>query len=361
MRLQWAYNRITILLLAQFCAVQAQSIAIQPVDPADFSGLVDSNSPSYWWGGKQYLFNSVDLPVRSEVDSPIAFRRSRAVFVEGANTYRWIEAAWADTDGTVYAWYHAEPSSVCPGRNLTAPQIGALVSADGVTFADRGIILKDGGPLNCDTADRYFAGGHGDFSVIPDRAGRFFYFLFTNYGGPAESQGVAVARMEFEARDYPLGRVWKFFQGGWTESGVGGRVTPIFPALANWSSGSPDSFWGPAVHWNTALEEYVVLMNHVAGDQLWNQEGIYVSVNSDISNPSAWTTPVKLADGDGWYPQVLGYGPGETDTLVGARARLFVMGHSDYDLVFSPGQPTDAPLQVKARPAATVERRRHSH
>ena len=37
-----------------------------------------------------------------------------------------------------------------------------------------------------------------------------------------------------------------------------------------------DAFWGPAVHWNTALEQYVMLLNR-AKDENYAQEGIYVS------------------------------------------------------------------------------------
>ena len=102
----------------------------------------------------------------------------------------WIESAWRDDDGSIYAWYHHEPGGVCPNNSLTAPKIGALVSTDGgVTFTDLGIILATGDPLNCDAENGFFAGGHGDFSVILDQDRRYFYFLFGNYSGPPEHQG----------------------------------------------------------------------------------------------------------------------------------------------------------------------------
>ena len=54
--------------------------------------------------------------------------------------------------------------------------------------------------LKPEAQNGYFAGGHGDFSVILDQEQRYFYFLFDNYSGPLEHQGVAVARMAFEDR-----------------------------------------------------------------------------------------------------------------------------------------------------------------
>jgi hypothetical protein len=207
----------------------------------------------------------------------------------------------------------------------------------------------------------YFAGGNGDFSVVRDVGGNYFYFVYTNYGGPVETQGIAVARMAFDDRGDPVNHVSKFFEGNWKEPGLGGRLTPIFPARADWSSESPDAFWGPAIHWNTALQQYVVLMSHVGGSRDWSQEGVYASFNPDVANPMAWTMPTKLIDGVGWYPQVLGYGTGETDTLVGGKARLYIMGHSEWDVTFEIGDPSAQAVasQASPPPASKVVPRRH--
>ncbi len=74
------------------------------------------------------------------------------------------------------------PEEVQQGRpnRLTAPGIGAAVSRDeGHTWDDLGILIEGGpGTLNYATQNYYFAGGNGDFSVILDRRGEFFYFLF---------------------------------------------------------------------------------------------------------------------------------------------------------------------------------------
>lgn len=332
-----------------FCAAvaaQGQSVTIQPADPADFPAVVDSNSPAYWDDGLLYVFNSLNLPIRSVQETSGRFAKSRVALIHGQNRWRWIESVWPAPDGTVYAWYHTEPEDVCPGQPLTAPEIGALASSDGVNFRDLGIVIRAADAPNCGTNNRYFAGGTGDFTVIPDRGGNYFYFLFSAYAGPMERQGIGVARLAAADLAQPAGKVQKFYNGYWNEPGLGGKLTPVFPAQGDWSSASPDAFWGPSVHWNTALEQYVVLLNHVAGDPYWGQEGIYVSFGADLSNPLSWTAPSKIMDGVGWYPQVLGDGAGETDSLSGGSARLFVNGHSEWRVFFNSRPAPPDPLEV---------------
>lgn len=148
--------------------------------------VVDSNSPGFWRDGRFKVFNSTGVSlVSAGVDQ---FRwdggSTQPVQVDLPDDFRmWIEAVWQDSDGSIYAWYHNEPEGLCPDSSLTAPQIGALVSYDGgKSFADLGIILSSGDPIDCSAQNAFFAGGHGDFSVILDREQRHFYFLFGNYG-----------------------------------------------------------------------------------------------------------------------------------------------------------------------------------
>ncbi len=275
--------------------------------------------------------------MRSSGANQSGLGRPQAV-VLGQSTHRpyWIESTWVDGDGTVLAWYHHEPAGVCgPSSHLTAPKIGALVSYDGgESFTDLGIILESGYPVDCSAKNGYFAGGHGDFSVVLSRNKQYFYFLFSNYSGPLESQGVAIARMPFDRRYNPVFAVEKWFDGGWSEPGLGGRVTAIFPAKVSWSSTATDSFWGPSIHYNQYLDQFVLLLNHSCCGPGWPQEGVYISYNFALLNPSGWSQPVKLIDNVWWYPQVLGSGPNGTDKLAGRVARLWVYGKSEWEIVF---------------------------
>ena len=327
------------LLWALVPAAVAQHVEIRDAPTVTFPANTDSNSPAIWAKGQFLLFNSVGSgPVRSSGANQFELSGSRLVTL-GRSVHRpyWIESAWVDSDGTVFAWYHHEPAGVCGNLHLTAPKIGALVSHDGGnSFSDLGIILESGDVPDCSAQNGYFAGGHGDFSVLLGKNRKYFYFLFSNYGGPRETQGVAVARLPFERRNNPFGAVQKYYNGQWQEPGVGGRVSAIFPADVTWSSADTDAFWGPSVHWNTHLNKFVMLLNHSCCQPGWPQEGVYVSFNSALASPKNWTTPLKVMDGDGWYPQVLGLNPGETDTLAGEVARLYMAGASSWEIVFEP-------------------------
>jgi hypothetical protein len=303
---------------------------------------VDSNSPAFWRDGQLVILNSVGLVLTTSGRDQFYMEDETTDRIEvetATHTPLWIEAVWVDSDGAMYAWYHHEPGGLCPESSLTAPEIGALVSYDGGrSFVDWGIVLSSGDPLDCQAQNGFFAGGHGDFSVIPDRENGYFYFLFTNYAGDPSGQGVAIARMAFEDRNAPVGKVFKYFQGAWEEEGLGGSVTAIFPAKTRWERANADSFWGPSIHGNTHLNTYVVLLNRACCQPRWPQEGIYISYNPDLSKPFGWTEPSKILSdigfSPGYYPQVLGTQPGETDSVAGKVARLYVHGISYWELVF---------------------------
>jgi hypothetical protein len=309
--------------------------------------VIDGNSAAFWSGGVLNLFHSTGIPNISRGLDQFLLESTEPVFFDStAHSPVWFEAAWQDEDGTLFLWYHHEPGGVCGGNSLTAPKIGAAVSYDGgTTVQDLGIVLESPYPPNCSAKNGFFAGGHGDASVIVDRERSYFYFLFTNYGGPLDEQGVSIARMPFERRKHPAGAVTKYYQGEWTEPGVGGKVTPIFPAQRAWERDDADSFWGPSIHWNTYLEQYVVLLNRSCCKSGWPQEGVYVAFSPDLSDPWAWVSPQKLLDRSqlrslpGYYPQVLGLNPGETDSVAGEVARFYVHGRSDWEIVFVREEP----------------------
>jgi hypothetical protein len=337
-----------------------QIIAVQPASVVQLPSPTDSNSPGHWWNGSFVLFNAMGTPYRSQGSDQFNLGEPAFVaFGDGQPMPLWIEATWIDDDGTLFAWYHHEPGDLCPGTLLTAPKIGALVSHDnGVTFQDLGFVLTSGDPIDCSAQNGYFAGGNGDFTVIPDAGRNYFYFLFSNYGGDVSGQGVAVARMNISDRFNPQGLVWKYYNGDFTEPGIGGRVTPTFAANVGWSSANSDAFWGPSVHWNTALNQYVMLLNHSCCTTGWPQEGIYLSQNPDISNPLGWSTPVKILNAYGWYPQILGEGPGETDKLAGAVSRLYIGGFSWAELVVTDvvTTPPDADSNSIRQPLGLFDR-----
>jgi hypothetical protein len=320
---------------------------------------IDSNSPVEWDGeGRMFLFTSSQQPFRSSGSGLFDLSwPALPVSVQPRADVRggqWIEATYRAEDGTLYGWYHNEPPGLCGNSSrLTAPRIGALISRDeGLTWQNLGIVLDaPAGSLNCSTQNYYFAGGNGDFSVLLDEAREYFYFFISTYHRQFSEQGVAVARMKFEARDAPVGRVWKWRDGGWNEAGLGGRATTTFPALIDWHRANANAYWGPSVHYNTHLETYVMLLNQ-AIDRNWGQGGVYISFNATLDDPLGWSAPERLPldPTPGWYPQVIGLESGETDKRAGHVARLFTSGRSFWEIVFHrTGNVEEPPMTAPPR------------
>lgn len=350
-----------LFLLIVGCAGMAQTVTVRPASRVSLpSEIVDGNSPGVWNNGTLHIYTSTGTPIRMSgpgvfslaLDAPPRISSDRHLPL-------WIESIWRDEDGTTYAWYHHE-ARAC-GDELAVPSIGALVSHDGgLHFEDLGIVLSSGDPIDCGAKNGFFATGHGDFSVVLDQKREYFYFFFTNYGGSLEGQGVAIARLRFEDRAKPV--VWKYYRGDWAEPGLGGKVTPLFQARESWKSEDTDSFWGPAVHWNTSINRYVMLLNRACCDPGWPQEGIYASIGFDPAFPGGWSAPKKILSAEeigfspGYYPQAFGTGPGETDSIAGAYPRLFVKGVSKWELSFDEEAPP-GPEGTGCDPCAAAPRK----
>ena len=311
-------------------AGQQVRYSLRKATTLEFPRMVDSSSPSYWRDGQLVVFNSAFYPTRSTGTSLVQLGAPQEIVT--LQRFRaggwWFESIWPDPEsGTLYGWYHLEPDDLpC----LTAPFIGAVISHDGGTsWIDLGPVVDTAEPVDCGYDNGFFVGGHGDVSVILDQEGRYFYFVYSNYSGAPEEQGVAVARSAFEDRGRP-GTAFKYYKGSWDEPGLGGKADAIFPSSTGWAGPFVEAFWGPSVHWNEHLRLYVSLLNHTAGTN-WEQEGIYLSFSRDLVT---WTEPQKVLEAVDWYPQVMGLEPGGTDRLGGKTVRLYVGGRSEHVLEF---------------------------
>ena len=317
--------------------VPAQRVEVRPAEPVALPSFSDSNSPAFWWNGSFRLLQSTGLPVLSVGSSQFDLSGTQRVWMSSLNDMPvWIESVWVDEDGTVFGWYHNE-ELVC-GSTLSKPRIGAVISRDGGgSFVDLGIVLDGADPLDCSASNGYFAAGHGDFTVLLDSNRQHFYFYFGNYGGDESSQGIAVGRLAFEDRFSPSGRARKYYNGSWNQPGLGGHVTPMLPATVSWNRENTDAFWGPSLHWNYHLGQYVMLLTRSCCEPGWPTEGTYISFNPDLSDVNGWSTPQKILDAPEawWYPQVIGLDAGASDREAGQAARLYISGTSNWELIFS--------------------------
>ncbi len=306
----------------------------------EFPNNRDCNNPLFWDGGTLHVFNSVSGEVSKASGPNVSELTSDGASPFSNGPGGWMESVIKADDGILYGWYHQEPFVGC---NLQrAPLIGAAMSFDnGSTWRDLGIIIRPrSGTTDCSTQNPSTAGGNGDFSVLLDGNNENLYFYFSNYAGDISEQGISVARMNWSARKNPVGKIQKWHNGSWGEPGLEGLVTPLFnDALKfDWMKTENNGYWGPSIHWNNYLNQYIILMNRSRGAN-YLTEGLYATYSKDLSDPNSWTVPDKIQMKNGfydWYPQVVGDSSIQgTDKLAGQTSRFFVSGRSDYEITFS--------------------------
>ncbi len=329
-------------------------------------GTVDSNSPVMWdlEDGLRKLFVFTSSDGEPRLSSGPALERAGGMadiaILPHPGHGVWMEAIVSDDVETWYGFYHNEwPATRCERADRMISRIGAARSTDrGRSWENLGAVIQSPqSSTTCESTNRYIIGGFGDLSVMLDDDKQYLYFFYSQYGRQAAAQGVAVARMQWANRDRPMGRLELWRDGIWEPDARRRELLPpipnslrlrpewvypagtplVLPAHA-WHDGDErvDAFWGPSVHWNTALQQYVMLLNR-AKDESYGQEGIYVSYAPRLDDPSLWTAPAKILNGGKWYPQVIGSAADSgTDKLAGAAARFFMSGRSDWMIHFAP-------------------------
>ena len=328
-------------------------------------GSVDSNSPVMWEledGQRRMivLTSHSGIPSRSSGLEIDRLGGTTAVSLDPHPGYGvWFEAVVSDDVETWYGFYHNEwPATRCGREDRAVPRNGAAKSTDnGMTWTDLGPVIQAyQSSTACESPNRYVIGGVGDVSVMLDAAKQYLYIFYSQYQKDPASQGVAIARLQWADRDRPGGRV-ELWRGGIWEPEAGRRTlspglpgaerrrlewiypaaTPLIAPTRAWHDGDDkvDAFWGPSVHWNSALEQYVMLLNR-AKDENYSQEGIYVSYAPRLDDPSLWSVPQKILNGGRWYPQVVGLTAGTgTDKFAGASPRFFMSGKSEWVINFT--------------------------
>jgi hypothetical protein len=381
---QWTEADSPHFLVSEAPFLQMPGVAV-PERSLDHE--VDSNSPLHWDGDTLYLFNNAGHPWRTSGSDLRHLSNRISVKLGDLNDklQMWIEATYKDPDGTLYGAAHYEPTTSCfaDDHPPTFPRIVWLRSQDnGATWEDLGFIIEaDPCSIKCDTESPWDAGGTGDFVFALDEKREFFYFYGTSYDPNFEEQGIFVARMAYSDRNAPAGKVRKWHRGAWDEPALWGHLTPVFPAERDYHKKNGAMFWGPAVHWNSYLGLWVMVLNHAVDTKLTN-DGIYISFNRLLGDPRGWSKPVQLLDrqamleataigsvrkdgllvvprgvyygelragakgtvlsdtlSTGWYPQIIGLGKGETDKWCGRTGRIFLTGISRLQITFlKPGE-----------------------
>lgn len=274
-------------------------------------------------GDRNWRFNSPSVAIRL-LDDPAPL------------IGKWIEAIWRDAAGVLHGWYHAEEPA--PGNaRLFVAHIGEAISQDdGFTWRYRGELLRSpAGEVDTSWRNGFFGGGFGDLCVVPHRIDNRLYMAFSSYLADEHMQGVIMARMPAIRPEVVSEGMEIWGANGW-QPAAGGAPRPLWPMTRGWRHADPEGFWGPALHYNRALDAHVMLLNSTAGgagDLV--QEGVYVSVNRHLEDPAGWSPPMRLVQGGAWYPQVVGLEAGSGDTEAAARGRFFMGGFSAWSIEFS--------------------------
>jgi hypothetical protein len=342
-----------VIATAHAQSARIPTARLVPASRFDLPAEVDSSNPAVWslvdgvarlfvissWGG---------VPVRTSGPSLDSLRADGPVnFASHPGHGVWMEAIIPDDTGVWYGYYHHErPADSCGRPDRQLPRIGAMRSPDhGHTWHDLGIVL-DAPPSSqaCESANRFVLGGVGDMTAALDSESKDVYLYFSQYTREGSTQGVAVARMAWADRDAPIGKAMIWNERAWlpaieSSSSDSGWIYPSGTPLVRSErpfhdrAGTNDVFWGPSIHWNTYLEQYVMLLSRARDDQ-FVQEGIYVSFSPTLE-PTGWSAPARIRSGGEWYPQVIGGEAGSgTDRRAGRRARFFMTGRSDRMIEF---------------------------
>ncbi len=200
------------------------------------------------------------------------------------------------TSGARLMIYHAEKHGKSSKDFYSV--LGLAVSTDtaGLAFRDLGTIVEP----NLATG-RTEVGG-GSFAIVDDHLHVYYRDWFPNYS----TSELAVARA-------PIGQLIsnalsgygtafsKYFNGGWSEPGIGGKSSAL-------EIGNPSNSW-LSVSYNDYLDQLVMVNTQ------WETGGgdLYLSTSSDGIN---WA-PRQIfarAPGEQFYPTVIGTGPNPTHT-----------------------------------------------
>ncbi len=209
--------------------------------------------------------------------------------LDGSFGHRYGEHYWlggAYTDGhTWYATvhvefdYHATPAATFNWFR----KIGLATSTNkGLTWHYQGDIIFSAQSTNInDFANlRYFNDGPGDQSLFADWRGGYFYMYYTiawvDKTTSERWEGTRVARCPIAQKMAP-GCWTKWYDGGWSQPGIGGRDSDIFVNEDNAS-----------VFYDSFLGEYVAIGHSTANVS-------FIATATDLTAQD-WTSPVHFTD-----------------------------------------------------------------
>ncbi len=208
----------------------------------------------------------------------------------------WLNSVFRQSDTDLIGFYHAEDHWYPGNKDYIAwKSTGLATSADnGKSWTDLGQIITSSTPKPASPE----WGGSGDCCVIWHETDQRWICYFQNHN----------IRMAISGDPEGKPGTWyKYYQGSFSENGLGGQSTP----LAGLSE-VPGS--NPSVHYNTFLKLWILVYHG------WNPPCLYIASSTD---GYFWLEPQILATGSqggrAWYPTIIG----DSDVKAGEKARLY--------------------------------------
>ena len=221
---------------------------------------------------------------------------SRGNFDTYDNGGSWLMSVFREQNDDFIGFFHAEDHWYPHTSNDIAwKSIGVTYSNNkGITWQTGNQIITSATPKPATPT----WGGTGDCCVVWDHINNRWLCYY-------QEQTISMA-ISTDPKGAP-GTWKKYYFGGFTEDGLGGRQSPL-PGLSSVPGGNP------SVHWNTYLMKWVMVWHG------WNPTNIYISVSAD---GIVWDTPksiiVSEIAGRAWYPTVIG----TTDVEAGQVAKIY--------------------------------------
>ena len=209
------------------------------------------------------------------------------------NGYAGLFGAWRDpATGRLTALYHAEDQEDMPLIPSGVPgyysSIGCAVSDDdGTTFNKLGQALTSQLPKSPEGSSDQ---GIGEGSLLPDKTGKWLLCYYTDHSkASGRGIGLCVARSPIESAGLP-GSWLKYYQGDFTEPGLGGKEELILSGLRFGGAALT-----PHAQYVAELDRYVMVFCVVVGKELGpgvaDKSGIYLSTSADGLK---WAPPLQV-------------------------------------------------------------------
>jgi hypothetical protein len=256
-------------------------------------------------GNKTYLLEGVDLKHLNALPRLVLGPGEPGTFDNAAaDVFAVVQAG-----SKFYAFYQASDSEGLPAATFTGYSgfylsIGLAESDDnGYTWVKRGQIIKCAKPKEWAANPQQGGRGIGWGGGLADASGKHFYIYYTDLSTSRAPAGqINVARCSLEDGP-PLSGNWKkYYNGAFTEPGIGGQETPILDVYSNDHSGA----WYGRPTYSQFMGKYLMVFA-VNQPREWQAgsppriSGIYLSVSDDLIK---WSEQFKLISG--YTQRVLG-------------------------------------------------------